>query len=463
MVAFVGVEYLGLFSDPPGLNEAEAVLGGIVTITAIALSPAMMRVLPMVALGVGVLVVVATGTPAVVLLDSLRELSNIAPLLTFVPLLGIVFSSRPYGQALFGTGTAGRRSPVAFQMGVSLVTHLTAAVGALSAVPITFEVMKQAVAGSYLRLRRGGVAILRGYVTSMLWAPNATAFAVAVHYTGAPLPNAILVGLSVAVTLMLLQVAWEWWEERRWSHKSMPDGGDTVVDQGHDGRDGLGSTTSLDRPRLVAEFILIMVALLGSVILLEQWTGLTILHLIPLVSIGLLVVYMLIRAGPQQLGHVLSDYYRHGLPERYRELAIMQCGGFLAGCLRQSGLGDAGVQLLLGIVSDTSYALAPALSLCIVLMAMAGFPPIPATLIVAASIHPATYASAPAYFSIALLLGTGTAFLIAPLSIPVIILAGMMRTGTVILGLRSNWLFAPLLFVVGQVVLWVLRAYTPLY
>lgn len=451
LTAYVIIEYISLAGAGPLFDISRSILGGIVTITAIALLPPRLRILPIGLLAAGASAALLSGASAGLLFDSLREMSNIAPMLAFVPILGVIFRRRPYGLALFGGGRTLRQSPATFQMSVSVVTHLTGAVGALSAVMIAYEVMRQAVAGYQDRLLRGGVAILRGYVTSMLWAPNATAFAIAVHYTGAPVLKAISVGLIVAVAALLLQAGFEWWEER-------PVAAAGASPSGDDGDDQIP-----DRQKLVLEFALIMAGLLGAVIVLERLLHMTLLHLVPLVSVLLVAVFSLVRGGWRQLSGSITEYFHESLPQRHRELSIMQSGGFLAGCLRHSGLGDAGVEFLVGFLPETSFALAPLLALGIIIMALIGFPPIPATLIVAASVDYSTFAVSPAYFSVSLLLGAVTGFLLAPLSIPAIVLSGMMRTGTTQIGFRANWLFGPTLFIVGQGVLWFLRAYTPLH
>ena len=218
-----------------------------------------------------------------------------------------------------------------------------------------------------------------------------------------------------------------------------------------------GEVTTSSRTQLLVEFFGLMAGLLGAVVLLERLTGLSVLHLVPLAGLAVVAVVTLWRSGWAGWARLVRDYTRDGLPARYRELLIMQSAGFLAGSLRHSGIGDAGIARLLAWVPEASPWLAPLLGLIIIALGLVGFPPIPTTLIVAASVSPAVFTTAPAYFTIALLLGTGISFLLAPLSIPVVLLSSALDVGTMRLGARANWLFAVCAFVFGHVILWLLR------
>ncbi|MBX6377750.1 MAG: hypothetical protein IRY95_04300, partial [Clostridia bacterium] len=251
LLGYIVVEYAGLLGTWPWRETLASVLGGVVLVAALVLLPPRARLLPLGLVAAGLAVTATARAPAGVLLACLREMSNVAALLALLPVLGRVFQVKPYGLALFGTGRPLSRSPVAFQQAVSLLAHAVGAVATFSALVVTYEVLRQA-ASDQRRLVRGCVAILRGYTASILWSPNATAFAIAAHYTGAPLARAVPGGLCLAAAAFVYQTVFEWWEERR-----LRVVGATAAVDGVAAAAAEGGVPPVRR-RLVAEFLVIM-------------------------------------------------------------------------------------------------------------------------------------------------------------------------------------------------------------
>ncbi|MBX6378096.1 MAG: hypothetical protein IRY95_06045, partial [Clostridia bacterium] len=215
------------------------------------------------------------------------------------------------------------------------------------------------------------------------------------------------------------------------------------------------------RRRLVAEFLVIMAGLLGSVVVLEEAVGIDIVHLVPLVGVAAAVALsFFLDGGLAAVGRLAGEYGRDGLLARHREMALVQSAGFLVGSLRLSGLGGAGLDFLRRSLPDTPLGLAPWLAVLILVLGFVGFPPIPATLMVVASVDPATFGDAPAYFALSLVVGTSVSLLLAPFSIPVVVLSAATGREAREFGFRANWLYGAGLLVVGQAVLWLLHSRT---
>ena len=452
LIGYVGAEYAALGIPAPLLEPVRAALGGVVLVLALMLMPdASARRVPLGLVAAGLVVGLASPRPDQALIGGLYELSDVVALMTIMPAIGLVFEDRPYGAALLAVGPALARKPLLFNLAMSLFTHCVAALGSVSSLFIASEVLRQAAGANPRRLEAGGVAILRGYTLSFLWAPSAVPTLIAIHYTHAPLGKAMASGIAIAATAFLVQAALEGCRGRR--RPILSGAGREAAATMEMASPFLPVSSTGDARRLMAEFFLILSAFLLGLLLLEPVTGLGIVHLAPLVAVMVAAIVSTLRSGPGRFMNFLCDYARNGILLRHKEIAIVHSAGFFAGALRISGLGQQAVAWLEGGLAPTGVDLVSLLALVIPVLAATGIPPVAALSMVVASIDSTVFAAAPVRYALLLLLGTMLGALFAPFSLPMIVLSRATGVPATALSLKANWMYGLVLLLLGRLLI----------
>lgn len=455
LVLYLVAEYGSIVPAPghgPVWGPIKAVLGGIVLVTALLLAaPGLGRHIPLILITAGLAINLTGPDPLATIPSALHELSNVAALLALMPMIRTVFEGRPYGQALLMLGPVLQKKPVVFQLAISVFTHVISSVASVSSLFISSTVLGQMTGNNPRRLHRGGVAILRGYTAGFLWAPSAVPLIVSMHYTGATLAATLPVGLALAVLLVGFQTAFEWLVERKSGVQGAGLSGDGAM---------VPVELQVEKPhRLVMEFLILLAVFLGSVLLLESVTGIDLVHVVPLVAVGMALGYKRIHGSTAELRNMVKDFAAKELLARHGEMALIQSAGFLAGSIRLTGLGERVIAALLQLLPGGDASLVPLLAILIPLIAISGIPPVGATLLVVASLEPSLLAAAPVQSTLSIMLGTSAAALLAPFSLPAIALS--QATGFPIwsISLRANWFYVIGVIFTGRLGLWVLSRY----
>lgn len=397
----------------------------------------------------GFTIMIVSGGPFLENMASgLRQMSNIIGLLAVVPAIGWVLRSEPYIEDIIGLAHNFLNTSRKFYFGVLSFTHIISYFLLFGAIPMMYQFVDE-----ILKNQRGeawenfkGTALLRSFALSTLWVISIPSFAYAVEALNASLPIAILQGFLLAMAGLLIAVTFSYFEEKKYGidlTAEIQNEIETVLKTASDRK--------IQKQR-TKEFGFLFITLFGTIFLMYEMINLELMILIPIVIVIWAGIYFLIKKRPALLMSEIKEYYQNGLAGKAYQFSVLTSAGVMIHSLNQTGVGT--------VIIDGVYAFQEVLPffnmlyflpLIIIILGFMGLGPLTVMVLVAGILESISLPYPPELIVLAVTSGSAISILLSPLIMPVIVLSAANGVSPFKNGLRFNYKFALVLYVLVQI------------
>jgi DcuC family C4-dicarboxylate transporter len=440
----------------------------------------------------GAAIFASMGTDPLTALVSFGENAGILMIMVLVPLIGIVIDLGGYADAL-GEIAEDIRRP-AYLYGVALV--LAYAIGSVllnASIALVWTVLAPVAT----RMGKEPEDILvpslpRGYNASLLWTPSSPAMAIALALTGATWTSVVKAGFFVSLFALVLAILVETRGPalRGNSRHRMTGGKEDVEPDGVKELDLPGSVTQAStaqgsevqgsvaqgfvvsrqgRPqdghavhnphatawRKTAILALGLGSFIAGVVILQE-LGMSIFQAIIPCILLTLMVWGGLTGHPGEVWKSTGEYFPKRLPRLSNQFLLMTTGGFIGTAL-QIALKDGLPGVSAGALRPSTLVVTLVGSMLVWAISIAGIHSLIGMTIVHSVIAPFANGVSPAHMSMTLLLGSALGFTISPVSATILVTSAVAGKNSVEVGLRRQWKYAVVAWVICSVVLSLLR------
>jgi hypothetical protein len=192
----------------------------------------------------------------------------------------------------------------------------------------------------------------------------------------------------------------------------------------------------------IIKLIVVSLLLLGLVAILNIFTTLNILVIIPLVAIIFPLLLALIQRKLTIYQEQLDKYYHISLPNIRNEVVIFAAAGFFGKALELTGVGKAATTFLHLEVMQQNGLFFLAITVLVSIMAAIGVHPVVTTSAIASAFTASSLGITPLTYTYVLLASYGFAVLVSPFSATSLVLAGLVGKSSWEVGPKINLRFA---------------------
>lgn len=422
---------INVFLHAPLLDDVNIILMVVVLVMSVFVSTGSSRLIGIILIAISVGLLLYAQAPAEEWVRALRKNADLIVMFILIPLIGIPVQHGGYNESLRSLFARYANSEGRYY---SLVGGMAAVAGALisiAAVPLAFEMSRESRLGANKRLL--GMALARGFVTCMIWAPTSATIALVVSVTSAEwvsfAPCAIVCALVAEGVGILMTVL-----SRRVGGKA------SAMDDGASA--SKGAPGSIDKAK-VAELAVFSVLLIVFIALVSQLFGLSAIIVVAMASLVWPFVWMLvIRRFSLYRKELKNAYFERKLPGAKNQIVLFAGAGMLAQSIGYSGIGDVIAQALVLTTGQSALLLTTAIVIIVLLTCAAGIHPIVATAVIGGAIDPALCGISAAYLALVLSMSWALGNTICPASANVIAVADMVQASPMEASLKWNGPYA---------------------
>lgn len=380
--------------------------------------------------------------------NGLLQMSNIIGLLAVVPMIGWVLRSEPYIEEIIGLAYNFLDTSRKFYTSVMFFTHIISYFLLFGAIPMMYQFVND-----ILKNQRGeawenfkGTALLRAFALSTLWVISIPSFAFAVEALNASLFATILQGFLMTAAAMMMAIIFSYVEEKRYGINltaEIKTEIDTVLEK----------SSNLKQQKLkTLEFGFLFITLFGTIFLAYEVFAVELMMLIPIVIIIWSGIYFLVKKRPIRLLSEMKEYYLNGLSGKSYQFSVLASAGVMIFSLNQTGIGTAiveGVYSLQDIIPFINILYF--LPLIVIVLGFMGLGPLTVMVLVAGILESISLPYPPELIVLSVTSGSAISILLSPLIMPVIVLSGTNGLSPLKNGLKFNYKYAVVLYVMVQI------------
>ncbi|SFB22251.1 hypothetical protein SAMN04488072_11073 [Lentibacillus halodurans] len=380
--------------------------------------------------------------------SGLLQMSNIIGLLAVVPMIGWVLRSEPYIEDIIGLAHNMLNTSRKFYAGIMLFTHINSYFLLFGVIPMMYQfindILKKEQGEAWEKFK--GTALLRAFALSTLWVISIPSFAFAVEALNASLSKAILQGFCITAAAMIMAIIFSYFEEKRYGvdlTAEIKSEMDTVLEQSPNRKEQICKTL---------EFGLLFITLFGSIFLLYEMLAVELMILIPLVIIIWSGIYFLVKKKPKKLLAEMNNYYVNGLSGQSYQFSVLISAGVMIFSMNQTGIGEAIVNGIYAMQEVVPFInILYFLPLIVVVLGFLGLGPLTVMVLVAGILESISLPYPPELVVLSVTSGSAISILLSPLIMPVIVLSGTNGLSPFKNGIKFNYQYAIMLYVLVQV------------
>ena len=408
-------------------------------ISAFLVLPKRELVLPMILIMLSIIIVLITSSSPVIFWAALREMRAVIAMVMLITLVAWIIGHRPYVKALMALGQKRITTPSRFFAFVAVLTHLISSFMGVGGIAFVYEMFANEKKASVSKTAWDftlSTAIMRGFTVTVLWTTVHPAFAYVIAGTNAPLlPTMVkglgmaLIGLVIGVVIYRIQI-----KQKQISVDVEPD---------------LSVQAGEQLNGLVGKFLFWVLLLMASILFMNQCLHIDILLTVPVVIVMITTVYFASNQSLPQYKELWLRFLTVDLGKRKKQLFVILSAGLLVGTLKETGYGNVLFNYFLTAVDWLNINVLIGLTLVVILMGFCGFPPIPAMVLLSGILGSVQVGYPSDIVAISLLLGVSVTLVVAPVTIPLLIISGLNGRSLTENGFRWNSMFGVLLLIVG--------------
>ncbi|WP_249870399.1 hypothetical protein [Oceanobacillus saliphilus] len=378
------------------------------------------------------------------ILNGFLQMRNMIGLLVIVPMISWVLREESYLESIMGFGHRLLNTSRKFYFGMISFTQIIAYFLLFGSIPMMYQfvnmILKDEKGEAWEHFK--GTAILRGFALSVMWVVSIPSFAYVVETMNASLGVSILQGMLVAVAGVIVALVFSKFEERKYS-VNLTAGLRSEIEE-------LLSHTSNKKTmnRNVIEFTVLFISLFGSIFILSPFVQIELLVLIPLVVMVWIVSYYVFKRKVNRLIDTAKTYVREDMAHQSYQLCVMLGAGILIFALSQTGFasffvnGIYSLQEVLPFLNVLYF-----LPFMIIILGFVGLGPLTVMVLVAGILESIYLPYPPELIVLAVTLGSSISILLSPVLMPIIVLSGENGLSGFKNGVKFNWKFALVLYV----------------
>ena len=362
---------------------------------------------------------------------ALQTNANLLAIFIFVPLLAIPIQQGQYLKYIEVIFTYSIKKTHQLYLFTTIAAGSIGAVMNIGTLPILNDLTDTASFKPFDEVRLK--ALSRGFVMAFMWSPYFISMALVLSYFDVSWLQLFPVGLAVTgimITIGFLQ-------ERK---NSRPIPESALVQ----------STVTLGvAKRKVLELALILLAITAAILIIERFTGLSVLAIVPLTAVIVSTVWSLLIGTPRELFESLKGYASGKIVYMGNELSIFIIAGAFGAALLNNGAADW-IRFLLETLNITHVLLLiPVMALLMAILSCIGVHPIITAAILAITLsNSPLFADDHLYLGLGLLASWMLAILVSPFSGLNLMLASISRKSSVYIAFKMNLKFALLTWAV---------------
>lgn len=429
-VALIITHLTLVFYPPAPLATARAALALIIILGGLVIQGSTLRAISLFFLAGGLAASWQAGFTVQTFLG-LADMSAIVVLLLISPVAGFLFEYRPYGQNLLAATRRWLTSSLHLHGAAMLLTALLCAMVGMAGMVIVFPLLAGSMRDAE-DTRAVSVSLLRGFASASMWAPAVPVVAMAVDMLGQPLYTLLPVGMALAALFMGVSLVME----GRLRH-----------------RPPLAVITPAAAPGIFQEFLLAIVAFIALLLLLERWTGVGTMTVVPLTNLLFTSTAFAILGGWNWLRERLRRYWRAELYRKAAEGTGILAAGFLLVTLQAAGLRNLMDTALAWLSQGSAAQTLIVLPLAVIVLGTIGVPAMVSSAMILSILQGHVLPVPGVLAASAVTLGVATISMAGPVVAPIFLLSSVTGQPTTLTGTRWNWRFSLVGFIVIEAVL----------
>lgn len=421
---------------------------GILFFTTIIKSAKKLKI-PLILLVVGIIILLFSRTS---LMEGFQygflQMRNMVGLLVVVPMISWVLREEPYMEAIIGLGNKLLNTSRRFYLGVISFTQIIAYFLLFGAIQMVYHFVNEILADKKGEAWENfkGTALLRGFALSTLWVVSIPSFAFVVEIMDASLLLSIVQGFGMSIVGILLALVFSHFEEKRY-------GVNLTVELQTEINEVLRQTRYNKRMKHdFIEFVILFVSLFGTIFILNAFLAIEILILIPLVVIVWIGIYYIIKKRPIKLAKQAKVHVQNDIIHESYQLSMMLGAGMMIFALNQTSFASIVVDSIYGIQASLPFInVLYFLPFIVIVLGFFGLGPLTVMVLVGGILGNLELPYPPEIIVLTVTSGSAISILLSPLIMPVISLSGVNGLSAFKNGVRFNWKYAVVFYVVVQV------------
>lgn len=425
----LGLIYLGnLFLKSPFLDALIFPLLAIVVLLSFPATTGSSRIIGTISFVVSIFLLIEAGAPLEIWEKGLETNLFMVVMFIMVPLLGIPIQHGGYTGALQGLFDEKVNTKKKFFLLVSLLTSLVGVLVNLAVIPLVNQICRNSKYSTDVKLL--GSAIVRGFSSCATWAPTAAGIGYILQIAGSDWIEFFPIAVICAGLMGLAGYIIFFYQEK-----------------GRKEETNLMEDNDLPKYSLakVLELSFFASVLLGSIVLISHFTGITAIVVVSMMALVYPLLWMaIIKKVPVFWQQFKGEYFQHRIPAVKNELFLFVGAGLLATSINYSHYGEYVPLILNSIVGENPVLLTLFVVISVIAFAGIGIHPIVTVTIIGGTVNLATYGLSELYFAALLAVSWSLGASISPSSGTVITVSGMLQESPIKVGIKWNGLYAVL-------------------
>lgn len=451
IITYAALHFMTIFIPIYSLERALGIVGLLMFVLTLIHLRVRDFKLPLFILTAGLFVLIYSGTNISEGLHyGMLQMRGIIGLLIIMPLISYVLREEPYVEDILALFHRFIHTSKRFYFSIVAFTQVIAYFLLFGSIPMMHQfiniILKDQKSLAWENYK--GTALLRGFALSTMWVISIPSFIFAVETLGASLSITIIQGMGIALLGSIMAVIFAHFQEKRFGVQLTP----TL--QMEIGKAVENASPPDVRVKKVIEFGLLFITLFGTVFLIHGLFNVPLMILIPLVIIGWVISFYIIKRRTKQLPIILTQYYKHNVINQSYQLNIMLAVGVLIYGLNQTNFSTVTVESLAYVQEAIPFInILSLLPFIIIFLGFAGLGPLTVMVLVAGILESMSFPYPAELIVLAVTSGSVISILISPLIMPVIVLSAANRLSLFTNGFKFNWKYALAFYVLVQIYL----------
>ena len=404
--------------------------------------------LPLVIFIVAIIVLGVSGEPIFNgMLDGLLVMREMVGFLAFIPLISWVLREEPYIEDIISLFYQFVNTSRKFYFGMVGFTQIIAYFLLFASIPMMYQFVNVILKDQKTLLWKQfkGTALLRGFSMASLWVISIPSFIFATEILGATLWKTILQGFAIAMIGTMVATLFSMIHEKKSDVPLTPvikKNIEKIVDH---------ASSEEVRKRNVIEFAILFFTLFGTIFFIHGLFHLPLMLTIPITIVAWIVTFYIVKRRIHKFVFIMKEYVQKEMLFQAYSMSIMLSVGVLIFSLRKTAFASIvidGFQYLQNHIPFINPLFL--LPFIIILFGFFGMGPLTVMVLVAGILGEMALPYPPELLVLSITSGSAISILLSPFIMPVIVLSAENKLSSFTNGIKFNWKFALVFYLLVQ-------------
>ncbi len=381
------------------------------------------------------------------ILDGLLVMRELVGFLAFIPLISWVLREESYIEDIISVFYKLVNTSRKFYFGIVGFTQVIAYFLLFASIPMMYQfvnvILKDQKTIVWEQFK--GTALLRGFSMASLWVISIPSFIFATEILGATLSKTILQGATIALIGTTIATIFSMIQERKSDVPLTP-----VLQKNIENILVHASNEKL-RKRNVIEFAILFFSLFGTIFLIHGFFNLRLMLTIPMTIVVWIVTFYIVKGRMNKFAFIMKEYVQKEMLHQAYSMSIMLSVGVLIFALRKTPFATVVIDGLHYLQNHLPF-INPLflLPFIIILFGFFGMGPLTVMVLVAGILGDLALPYPPELLVLSITSGSAISILLSPFIMPVIVLSEENKLSLFTNGIKFNWKFALVFYVIVQ-------------